>query len=224
MSEGGCGFAWLQDDLGSFGFCLEVVKGVGVEELAAMLGADAGLGIVAPDVFNAAVGGAGTVPDWARLGEHGGWAYAWLGGSDGFYMRHPDHVRHLWEGRTWLSVTDTTMDPPTVDVVVDGALDWSYFDGEVHEMVRADHPLTQRMVAEIGLGTADPDPDFPDDPDEWGLHIPPIREVYRLVGEYYGVDLPRTSTAGADLVGVFTSPRVYASGERNSRYDNLRLP
>ncbi|MFD5657731.1 hypothetical protein [Streptomyces hirsutus] len=44
---------------------------------------------------------------------------------------------------------------------MDGKLDWSYFDGEVHEAVRADHPLTQRMIAEIGLGSVDPDPDFP---------------------------------------------------------------
>lgn len=55
-------------------------------------------------------------------------------------MQRPDHVKHLWEDRTWLTIMDTTMDPPTVDVIVDGKLDWHYFDGEVHEAVRADHP------------------------------------------------------------------------------------
>ncbi|NUP45025.1 MAG: hypothetical protein HOY76_50385 [Streptomyces sp.] len=119
---------------------------------------------------------------------------------------------------------DTTMDPPTTYVIVDGELDWSYFDGGVHELVRADHPLTQRMIAELRLGGADPDPDFPDEPDEWGLHVPPMRDVYRLMGEHYGLNLPRGTVVDDDLVGVFTSPRVYASGERNTGYDNIRLP
>ncbi|MFI1328837.1 hypothetical protein ACH4U7_01590 [Streptomyces sp. NPDC020845] len=224
MSDDGFGFEWIQEDLTSWGFHLEMVKGVSVEELAAMLGADPDLGIMSPDVFNTAVRLSTNIPDWARLGEHAGWAFALCGGGDGFYMRHPDHVRHLWAGRTWLNIMDTTMDPPTIHVIVDGELDWSYFDGEVHELVRADHPLTQRMIAAIRLGGVDPDPDFPDEPDEWGLHVPPMRDVYRLMGEHYGLNLPRRTIVDEDLVGVFTSPRVYASGERNTRYDNIRLP
>ncbi|MEV5010385.1 hypothetical protein [Streptomyces sp. NPDC055692] len=218
------GFEWIQQDLASSGFYLELVKGVSVEELAAMRGADPGLGIISPDTFNTALHRSSNVPDWARLGEHAGWAFALCGGDDGFYMQRPDHVKHLWEGRTWLTIMDTTMDPPIVDVVVDGKLDWSYFDGEVHEAVRADHPLTQRMIAEIGLGSVDPDPDFPDEPDEWGLYVPDIRDVYRLLGEHYGLSLPRRTIVDEDLVGVFTSPRVYANGEPNTRYDNIRLP
>lgn len=84
---------------------------------------------------------------------------------------------------------------------MDGKLDWSYFDGEVHEAVRADHPLTQRMIAEIGLGSVDPDPDFPDEPDEWGLHVPDIRDVYRLMGEHYGLTTRSAIEVGACLPG-----------------------
>lgn len=51
-----------------------------------------------------------------------------------------------------------------------------------------------------------------------------MRDVYRLMGEHYGLNLPRRTIVDEDLVGVFTSPRVYASGERNTRYDNIRLP
>ncbi|MGW0189553.1 hypothetical protein ACWDV7_27870 [Streptomyces sp. NPDC003362] len=218
------GFEWIDDDLTALGFHLRMVEGAGVEELAEMLGADPALGILSPGTFRAAVHRAGTVPDWARLGDHGGWGFALVGGGDGFYHRFPDQVRHLWADRTWLEISDTTMDPPTVHVVVDGRLDWSYHDGVVHETVAADHPLTRRMTAEIRLGDADPDPDFPDDPDEWALHVPDIRDVYRLLGEHYGLSLPRGTIADDDLVGVFTSPRVYASGEPNTRYGNLRLP
>ncbi|CAL9490363.1 hypothetical protein SUDANB105_03205 [Streptomyces sp. enrichment culture] len=48
--------------------------------------------------------------------------------------------------------------------------------------------------------------------------------MYRLLGEHYGLSLPRGTIADDDLVGVFTSPRVYASGEPNTPYGNLRLP
>ncbi|MGW2036217.1 hypothetical protein [Streptomyces sp. NPDC001811] len=219
------GFEWIQQDLTSWGFYLEMVKGVGVEELAAMRGADPALGIMSPDVFNTALDRSGNIPDWARLGEHAGWAFALCGGDDGFYMQRPDHLKHLWEGRTWLTVMDTTMDPPVVDVIVDGKLDWSYFDGEVHRAVRADHPLTRRMTAEIGLGSLAPDPDSPDEPeDRWRLRVPDIQDVYRLMGEYYGLSLPRRTILDDELAGVFTSPRVYANGEPNTRYDNIRLP
>lgn len=218
------GFEWIQQDLTSWGFYLEMVKGVSVEELAAMRGADPGLGIMSPDVFNTALDRSSNIPDWARLGEHAGWAFALCGGDDGFYMQRPDHVKHLWEGRTWLTIMDTTMDPPVIHVIVDGKLDWSYFDGEVHEAVRADHPLTRRMTAEIGLGSLAPNPDSPDEPDKWRLRVPDIRDVYRLMGEHYGLSLPRRAIVGEELVGVFTSPRVYANGEPNTRYDNIRLP
>ncbi|MEV0125770.1 hypothetical protein AB0I16_30200 [Streptomyces sp. NPDC050703] len=60
--------------------------------------------------------------------------------------------------------------------------------------------------------------------DEWGLRVPDIRDVYRLVGEHYGLSLPRRTIADMELAGVFTSPRVYASGEPNLRYGNLRVP
>lgn len=218
------GFERTVQDLASNGFCLQMVKGVSVAELAAMLGADPGLGIMPPEVFNSVLRRSSDVPDWARLGEHAGWAFALHGGGDGFHTQRSEQVAHLWEGRTELVIRDNAMDPPDMGVVVDGKLDWSYFWGEVHEVIRADHPLTQRMIAEIRLGGVDPDPDFPDEPDEWGLHIPDERDVYRLMGEHYGLRLPRRTIAEADLAGVFTSPRVYANGKHNARYDNIRLP
>ncbi|WSB89054.1 hypothetical protein OG805_33865 [Streptomyces cellulosae] len=52
------------------------------------------------------------------------------------------------------------------------------------------------MIAEIGLGSVDPDPDFPDEPDEWGLHVPDIWDVYRLMGEHYELSLPRRQVRG----------------------------
>ncbi|MFF5895755.1 hypothetical protein ACFY8O_07480 [Streptomyces argenteolus] len=215
-------FECIQDDAG-WGFYLEMVKGVSIAELAAMVGADPALGVMSPEAFNAALHRTSDVPDYARLGEYAGWAFALRAGGDGFYAHRPEPLRHLWDGHTWLIVQDTTMDPPTVDVIVDGKLDWSYFDGEVHESIRADHPLTQRMIAEIALGSVEPDPDFPDEPDEWGLHVPDIRDVYRLMGEHYGLRLPGGTLRNTDLPGVFTSPRVYASGEPNNRYQNLNL-
>lgn len=54
--------------------------------------------------------------------------------------------------------------------------------------------------------------------------VPDIRDVYRLVGEHYGLSLPRTTIVGEELAGVLTSPRAYADGESNTRYDNIRLP
>ncbi|MFD5747664.1 hypothetical protein [Streptomyces sp. NPDC127033] len=212
------GFAWLHDELHDPGFILQMVRGVGVGELAEMLGADPGIDVMEPEAFNRALRQSGySVPDWARLGVHGGWAFAFHGGSDGFHTQRPDHVKHLWEGRTCLGVQDNGGDPPVVWAVVDGTLDWQYFWGEVHETIRTDHPLTRRMVAEIGLGTLDPD----EDPEEEGLYIPPMKDVYRLVGEHYGVSLPRRRILDEGLAGVFTSPRVYASGEPNGRYGNL---
>lgn len=220
----GDGFEWIQSDLAPTGFCLVMVEAVGAAELATMLGADPDIGTLPPEVFNPMRHRALNIPDWARPCEYAGWAFALLGGGDGFYRLRPDHVRHLWEGRTYVEVEDTTMDPPTISVVVDGEFDWSYYEGEVHEHVRADHPLTRRMTAELGLGGAVPDPDFPDDPDEWGLYVPDVRDVYRLTAEHYGLSLPRETILAGSLPAVFTSPRVYANGERNTRYDNVTLP
>lgn len=80
------GFEWIQQDLTSLGFYLEMVKGVSVEELAAMLGADPGLGIMSPDAFDTVLHQSRDVPGWARLGEHAGWAFALCRNSDGFYL------------------------------------------------------------------------------------------------------------------------------------------
>lgn len=217
----GDGFEWIDGQLGRSGFWLKMLKGAGVREMAEMLAAEPGSEIIEPHLFNQVLRSTSSeLPDYAQIGECGGWAFALLSGGDGFHTHHPDRVRHLWEGRTWLEILDSTMDPPTVSVIVEGRLDWNYFWGEVGDSVRPDHPLTQRMRDEIGLGSLDPD----EDPEEEALFIPEMAAVYRLMGEYYGLDLPRQQIVDGDLVGVFTSPRVYASGERNRRYDNIRVP
>ncbi|MEU0742388.1 hypothetical protein [Streptomyces sp. NPDC006134] len=44
------------------------------------------------------------------------------------------------------------------------------------------------------------------------------------MSERYGLSLPRKTIADKELAEVFTSPRVYANGEPNTRYGNIRLP
>ncbi|WP_406462629.1 hypothetical protein OHB07_14120 [Streptomyces sp. NBC_00111] len=117
-------FECLQDHADR-GFHLEMVKGVGVTELAAMVGADPALGIMSLDAFNTAVGRSHDVPDWARLGEHASWAYALRGGGDGFFAMHPEPLRPPWDGRTWQNVQGAMMDPPTAHIVAEGVPDWS---------------------------------------------------------------------------------------------------
>ncbi|GAA2534958.1 MULTISPECIES: hypothetical protein [Streptomyces] len=224
------GIAWIHEALHGWGFDLVALKDAGVEDLAVMLGAEPGT-VMDPPAFNAVVAAAGStvrLPDLARLGTCGGWAFAFETGG-GVFRHDRDHLRHLWEGRTYVRITDTMMDPPTVRAVVDGGFDWSYFDGGVHDRVRADHPLTARMTAEIGLGSAEPDPDFPDDPDEWGLYVPDITDVYRLVGEHYGLSLPRRVIGepyhkNTELYGAFTAPRTLPDGRPNPGYDAVRRP
>ncbi|MEV0221592.1 hypothetical protein [Streptomyces sp. NPDC050704] len=224
------GIAWIHEALHGWGFNLVALKDAEVEDLAMMLGAVPGT-VMDPPAFNAVVAAAGStvrLPDLARLGTCGGWAFAFETGG-GIFRHGRDHLRHLWEGRTYLRITDTTVDPATLFAVVDGGWDWQYSEGVVHEQVGADHPLTARMTAEIALGSAVPDPDFPDDPDECGLYIPAIADVYRLFGEHYGLTLPRRVIGepydkNTELQGAFTAPRTLPDGQPNPKYDNVRLP
>ncbi|MGW0330762.1 hypothetical protein ACWD0J_02600 [Streptomyces sp. NPDC003011] len=161
------GIEWIHEALHGWGFHLVALRDAEVEDLATMLGAEPGT-VMDASAFNAIVAAAGStvrLPDLARLGTCERWAFAFETG-EGVFRRDRDHLRHLWEGRTYAHVTDTIVDPPTVVAFVDGAWDWQYREGEVHDQVRADHPLTVRMTTEIALGSAVPDPDFPDDPDE----------------------------------------------------------
>ncbi|MFI2026700.1 hypothetical protein [Streptomyces buecherae] len=224
------GFGWIAEAGGGGGMQLVAVRGVDVEQLAVMLGAEPGTVMDAAtcNAVVAAAGGTTRLPDLARLGSHGGWAYAFETGG-GLFRTDRDHLNHLWEGRTSVRVSDTGMDPPLVTAVVDGAWDWQYCDGSVHERVRADHPLTARMTAEIGLGSAVPDPDFPDDPDECSLFVPDMADVYRLFGAYYGLSLPRRTIGqpfhtGTALHGAFTAPRTLPDGQPHPAYATIPRP
>ncbi|MGV9880510.1 hypothetical protein [Streptomyces sp. NPDC003006] len=224
------GIEWIHESLNGWGFSLVALKDADVEELAVMLGAEPGT-VMAAAPFNALVVAAGStvrLPDLARLGTCDGWAFAFETGG-GIFRGDRRQLASLWEGRTYVRITDTMMDPPSASAVVDGQWDWSYFDGMVHEQARADHPLTARMTAEIGLGRAEPDPDFPDDPDECLLYVPPMADVYRLFGEHYGLSLPRETIGepyfkNTELYGVFTAPRTLRDGSPNPKYDAVPQP
>ncbi|MEV6394592.1 hypothetical protein AB0M39_07370 [Streptomyces sp. NPDC051907] len=224
------GIEWIHEAFHGWGFQLVALKDAEVEDLAVMLGAEPGA-VLDPPAFNAIVAAAGSttgLPDLARLGACGGWAFAFETGG-GMFRSDRRRLDHLWEDRTYVRVSDTMMDPPQVVAVVDGQWDWQYCEGVVHEQVRADHPLTARMTAEIGLGSAVPDPDFPDDPDECGLYVPGMADVYRLFGEHYGLSLPRRTVGEAyfkdtELYGTFTAPRTLKDGQPNPAYDDVRWP
>ncbi|MDX3229234.1 hypothetical protein [Streptomyces sp. ME19-01-6] len=226
------GIEWIHEALHGQGVAFQLValKDAEVGDLAMMPGAEPGT-VMDPPTCNAIVaasGGTVRLPDLARLGTCGGWAFAFETG-EGIFRYNRSHLRHLWEGRTYVHISDTAMDPPMVVAVVDGKWDWQYFDGEVHEQVRADHPLTARMTVEIGLGSSKPDPGYPDDPDEWGLYVPAMADVYRLFGEHYRLALPRRTIGDPyyknnELYGAFTAPRTLPDGQPNPKYDDIRRP
>ncbi|MFH8370995.1 hypothetical protein [Streptomyces sp. NPDC018031] len=205
------GIDWISDDLGDLGFALTMVRGIGHEELAVLLGAQAGT-VMDPVTTHAvleASRGAGQPPDCAMLGETGdGWAFAIEPPWAPYRADRLAPGREMWSRYSVVGIEDTGQDPPTVFATVDGAADFHYFWGEVHGEGTENHPLTRRMAAEIGLGGREPDPDFPDDPEEWGLFIPEMRDVYRLLGEHYGLTLPRQAIAERRLAHAFTEPRV----------------
>lgn len=114
------------------------VKGISHEELAVRLGAQPGT-TMDPDTAHETLKlspGAWDLPDCAMLGETGnGWAFAVESPEARDRVDRLAPGRDMWSKHTVVSIWDSTMDPPIINVNVD-----------------ADHPLTRRLVAEGGLG------------------------------------------------------------------------
>jgi hypothetical protein len=196
------GIAWLDSGTGHSGFSLMMVQGIGPEELAVLIGARPGT-LMDPDTAHemlALSGGESHLPDLALVGDTGnGWAFA---------IESPEATdrddrlapgRHLWSTRTVVNIWDSTMDPPLIKVNVDGRPDWRMVE---HRSDDTDHPLSRRLVDELGFveahGCVHP---------AAGSGVT-MADVYRIVGDHYGLTLPRQAVVDRRLPHVFTEPPV----------------
>ncbi|WP_254706008.1 hypothetical protein [Streptomyces vilmorinianum] len=182
-----------------------MVKGVSHEELAVLLGARSGTvtdPYTAHHMLELSRGpGPMPLPDCAMLGEAGnGWAFA----IESPEVRDRDDRlatgRDLWSERTVVSVLDNSMDPPVIRVSVDGRHDGMFCEYTTND---TDHPLTRRLVADGGFVELS-DRAHRDDASA-GVTMP---DVYRLMGEHYGLTLPRRAISDRRLPHAFTEPRV----------------
>ncbi|MGW3633293.1 hypothetical protein ACWD7F_24580 [Streptomyces sp. NPDC005122] len=196
------GIEWIGDELGRGGFSLTMVKGIRLEELAVYLGAQAGT-VMDPDTAHEMLKlspGPWGLPDYAMLGETGnGWAFAVESPEARDRVDRLAPGRDMWSKHTVVTIWDSTMDPPMISVSVDGKRDWMFWEYHTNE---TDHPLTRRLVAEGGFVVLS-DRVHRDDES----HVT-MSDVYRIVGEYYGLSLPRQAVTGQRLPHVFSEPRV----------------
>ncbi|MEU2020655.1 hypothetical protein ABZ565_00530 [Streptomyces sp. NPDC016469] len=197
------GIAWLDDGPGREGYSLTMVKGITPEALAVHLGARPGT-LIDPETTPGALElfhgpGSSELPDWAMVGEAAGWAFALESPEAGHRDDRPAPGRDLRSRHTVVDILDTTMDPPSVTVTVDGGTDWT-----LREYGTADtaHPVSRRLVAEAGF-LARPHGVFGDD----------ASGVYRVLGDHYGLTLPRAAITEARLPHVFTEPRTLLRSE-----------
>ncbi|MEV7777417.1 hypothetical protein [Kitasatospora sp. NPDC088351] len=196
------GIEWMDAELGSEGFSLTMVRGVSHEELAVLLGARPGSVMDADtaqemlELSPAPWRG----PDYAMVGDTGnGWAFAIESPETSGRADRYASGRDLWSKHTVVKVVDSTMDPPIINVGVDGESPWMFWEYTTKEM---DHPLTRRLVAGGGFVEA---PDRVHRGDASGVGM---SDVYRIVGEYLGLTLPRQAIVSRRLPHVFTEPRV----------------
>ena len=196
------GIAWIDGLFDHMGFSITMVEGMDPEELAVRLGAQPG---TLMDADTAAEmlelsHGRWTLPDLALVGDTGnGWAFAV---EDPVATDRSDRLgpgRDLWSTRTVVNIWDSTMDPPVIRANVDGRHDWML--GEYRTDDR-DHPLTRRLVTEAGFVEAPHTVHRNDAGDVT------IEDIYRIVGDHYGLTLPRRAILGRRLPHVFTEPRV----------------
>lgn len=196
------GIAWIDGLFDHMGFSITMVEGMDPEELAVRLGAQPG---TLMDADTAAEmlrlsHGRWTLPDLALVGDTGnGWAFAV---EEPVATHRSDRLapgRDLWSTRTVVNIWDSTMDPPVIRANVDGRYDWML--GEYCTDDR-DHPLTRRLVAEAGFVEAPHTVHRNDAGDVT------TEDIYRIVGDHYGLTLPRRAILGRRLPHVFTEPRV----------------
>ncbi|MEU7659022.1 hypothetical protein [Streptomyces lincolnensis] len=184
------GFEWVGEELGRGfdGFCLTMVKGLSHVDLAVSLGAEPG-GLMSADTTREMLElppGPWDLPEPAMLGRTvDGWAFAIESptGSDQAHRLGPG--RDMGAAHTVVRVWDSTMDPPVITATVDGRPDWTFWE---YSTDHTDHPLTRRLT----LGTGDVR----------------MADVYRAMGEHYGLSLPRRAIIDRLLPHAFTEPRV----------------
>ncbi|MCD7437114.1 hypothetical protein K4B79_02635 [Streptomyces lincolnensis] len=184
------GFEWLDEEMGRGfdGFCLTMVKGISHVDLAVRLGAEPG-GLMSAETAREMLElspGPWDLPELAMLGRTvDGWAFAIESptASDHGYRLAPG--RDLWSAHTVVRVSDSTMDPPVINVTVDGEPDWMFWE---YRTDHTDHPLTRRLA----LGTGEVR----------------MSDVYRAMGDHYGLSLPRQAITERLLPHAFTEPRV----------------
>ncbi|MEV6161389.1 hypothetical protein AB0L71_05600 [Streptomyces sp. NPDC052052] len=199
------GIEWIDAELGDGGFSLIMVKGISHEELAVYLGAQPGTLMdpgIAHEMLKLSHGsGSRDLPAYAMLGEaDNGWAFAIESPDAGDRNYRLAPGRDLWSRHTAVSVLDTTMDPPVISVGVDGDRDWMFWE---YTTDKTDHPLTRRLVAEGGF-VERPDRVHRDD----AADDVTMSDVYRVMGEYYGLTLPRQAIVDGRLPHAFTEPRT----------------
>ncbi|CAM5517970.1 hypothetical protein [Streptomyces aurantiogriseus] len=199
------GIAWISDRLGDgLGFSLTLVKGIGHEELAVRLGARPGT-LMDPDTAREMLElspGPWDLPDYAVVGDTGnGWAFALESPAATDRADRLGPGRDLWSTHTVVTIWDSTMDPPIISAAVDGRFDWMFWE---YNTGHTDHPLTRRLITEAGF-VAGPNGVHRDD--RFGARVT-MTNVYRIVGDHYGLTLPRQAIADRRLPHVFTEPTV----------------
>ncbi|MEU0526002.1 hypothetical protein [Streptomyces niveus] len=199
------GIDWLDAELGADGYSLTMVKGIAPEVLAANLGAQSDT-FIDPDTTPGALEffhgpGSSKLPDWAMVGETGdGWTFALEAPEVGHRDDRLAPGRDLRAHHTVVDLLNTTMDPPAVTVSADGRTDWMLREYGTRDI---GHPISRQLVAEAGF-VAYPHGVYRDDASE----DTGMATVYRIMGQHYGLSLPRASVTGRRLPHVFTEPRV----------------
>jgi len=197
------GIDWIDEELGREGFSLTMVKGISHEELAVYLGAQPGT-VMDPDTAHEMLKpspGHWDLPDYAMLGETGnGWAFAVESPEARDRVDRLAPGRDMWSKHTVVNIWDSTMDPPIIHVNVEGRHDWMFWEYNTEE---TDHPLTRRLVAEGGFVVLSDRVHRDGESDDVTMS-----DVYRVMGEYYGLSLPRHAIIDQRLPHVFSEPRV----------------
>ncbi|MFG2304521.1 hypothetical protein [Actinacidiphila glaucinigra] len=194
----------MSTNQGEAPFALLMVKGMPYEELAVCLGAQPGT-VMDPDTARETLRpsqapGRSVLPDYAMVGEtDDGWAFAIESPEAPNRSDRYAPGRDLWSKHSVVRVSDSTMDPPVINVSVDGKHDWMFWE---HMTDDVEHPLTRSLVAAGGF-VEDSDRVYIDDASRVTM-----LDVYRAVGEYYGLTLPRQAIADRRLPHAFTEPRV----------------